>query len=134
MISQTIEAQRRGAPVGTVAVDFDGPIHRYSQGWNNGTIYDRPADGALDALDTLMGRSAVFVHTSRDPRQVVPWLRAHGLSATARMPTSPFWDDQRRLLVTNSKLPALAYVDDRAVRYESWPQTMAELAVILGRP
>lgn len=117
--------------MGTVAVDFDGPIHLYSRGWNDGTIYDPPVDGALDALDALMERSAVFVHTSREPDQVVPWLRAHGLRATAQMPARPFWNDRGRLLVTSNKLPALAYVDDRAVRYESWPQTMAELAVIL---
>lgn len=31
------------------------------------------------------------------------------------------------LLVTNRKLPAVAYVDDRAVRFESWNQTLATL-------
>lgn len=35
-----------------------------------------------------------------------------------------FWNDQTRLLVSNRKLPAIAYVDDRAVRFEDWAQTM----------
>lgn len=114
-----------------VAVDFDGPIHLYSRGWNDGTIYDPPSDGALDALDVIMDRAAVFVHTSREPQQVVPWLREVGLPATSRTPAGPFWNERGSLLVTQRKLPALAYVDDRAVRYRSWPQALSELATIL---
>ena len=34
---------------------------------------------------------------------------------------------RRVLLVTDRKLPALAYIDDRAVRFTTWDQTMQEL-------
>jgi hypothetical protein len=133
----------------TIAVDFDGVIHAYSRGWADGSIYDPPLPGAIDALHTLMDRFAVFVHTTRDPEQVMPWLQRHGLDVTidercckaARLFTGGwlcdeqghsgmllFWNVRGRLLVTNRKLPAVAYVDDRAVRFESWPQTLLVLA------
>jgi hypothetical protein len=32
------------------------------------------------------------------------------------------------LLVTDRKLPAIAYVDDRAVRFHDWEQAMADIA------
>jgi hypothetical protein len=117
--------------VSTLAVDFDVPIHRYSRGWHDGTLYDPPTEGSLDAIADLMQHHAVFVHTVRDPEQVVPWLQQFGLRATSEMPSGPFWSDRKRLLVTRTKLPALAYVDDRAVRHVAWPQTLADLAVIL---
>lgn len=141
----------------TIAVDFDGVIHAYSHGWDDGTIYDDPVPGAIGALRMLQDTCAVYVHTTRDPEQVVQWLTRHGVTATANdackrcggagglqevdldgRPTHTedpctacggtggltFWNDQGRILVSNRKLPALAYVDDRAVRFTSWPQTM----------
>lgn len=104
---------------------------------------------------------AVFVHTSRQPEQVKPWLENHGLAATVDevcgrcqgqggraepSDTSPgaydvedpcvdcggsgllaFWNDSTRLLVSNRKLPAVAYIDDRAIRFESWYQALTDL-------
>lgn len=51
----------------TVAVDFDGVIHAYTKGWQNGEIYDPPMPGAFEALDQLMATHPVFIHTSRTP-------------------------------------------------------------------
>lgn len=39
-----------------------------------------------------------------------------------------FWDDQTKIFVTNRKLPAIAYIDDRGIRFTSWPQALADLA------
>nr|MDT0658017.1 hypothetical protein [Micromonospora sp. DSM 115978] len=112
----------------TLAVDFDGVIHAYSLGWCDGTIYDEPVPGALDALRALMERYAVFVFTTRDPGQVVPWLLKRGVDAvTDDDPARTFWNERGRLLVTQRKLAAVAYLDDRAVRFESWPQALAAL-------
>jgi hypothetical protein len=125
----------------TVAVDFDGVIHRYSKGWHDGTVYDRPVPGAIEALRALLLDYAVFVHTSRDPQQIVDWLGEYSIPAIREAGPDednpgqpvwvagvrPFWDDQSRILVTNRKLPAVAYIDDRGIRFESWPQARAQL-------
>lgn len=137
----------------TLALDFDRVIHRYSRGWDDGTIYDPPVPGAIESVHCLLEYDACFVHTTRDPGQVVPWLNAHGLPATAddlctrctRIPwcrecpmcqgtgRRVFWEERGILLVTNRKLPALAYLDDRAVRFTAWDKALADLGMVLGR-
>ncbi|OPG13683.1 hypothetical protein [Microbispora sp. GKU 823] len=116
--------------VKTIAVDFDGVIHAYSRGWADGTIYDEPMPGALDGLRALMAEYAVFIHTSRSSGQVASWLAAYGFEACVEGPVHApmeFWNEQGRLLVTNRKLPAVSYVDDRALRFTSWEQVLPEL-------
>jgi hypothetical protein len=36
-----------------------------------------------------------------------------------------FWNHQTSILITNRKLPALVYIDDRGIRFESWDQATA---------
>ncbi|MFG2963558.1 hypothetical protein ACGFZS_09740 [Streptomyces sp. NPDC048288] len=132
----------------TIAVDFDGVIHQYSRGWQDGSIYDPPMPGALDGLRTLMEGDAVFIFTTREPEQVAAWLTEHGLATTTddrcpcpnglyRIPDEcstckgsgylTFWNQRGQLLVTNRKLAAVAYLDDRAVRFTDWDQALTDL-------
>ena len=122
--------------VKTIAVDFDKVIHAYSQGWQDGTIYDPPLPGALDALTELMKDYAVFIHTTRDAGAVAGWLADRGFDTLLDVdgPTHPkreFWNEQGVLLVTDRKLPAVAYIDDRAIRFTDWPQALADLANVV---
>lgn len=122
--------------VQTVAVDFDGVIHAYRRGWHDGTIYDEPVPGAFEALSVLMETYAVFVHTTRDPATVGRWIKANSGIDTAwhgdETTLPEFWSDQTCILVTNRKLPAIAYIDDRGIRFESWDQALADLAKAAG--
>lgn len=117
--------------VSTVAVDFDGVIHAYSKGWHDGTIYDDWMPGAVKGLSLLMSQYAVFVHTTRHKRQVANWIErrtAYGIECETWFPPwRRFWNTQGCLLVTNRKLPAVAYIDDRAIRFEHWDQALAAL-------
>lgn len=116
---------------GTVAVDFDGVIHAYSKGWQDGSIYDGPLPGAFDGLRSLMERYAVMVHTTRAPAPVGRWIRDRGGIETAwhedENTLPEFWNDRGVILVARRKLPALAYIDDRAVRFADWPQALGEM-------
>lgn len=131
----------------TIAVDFDGVIHSYRRGWQDGSIYDQPMPGALDGLRELLDHHAVFIFTAREPEQVMPWLERYGFDVTIdeQCPDCPpvgvtaicttckgtrlltFWNQRGQLLVTNRKLPATAYLDDRAVRFVDWDQALADL-------
>ena len=33
-----------------VAIDFDGVVHRNSKGFHDGTVYDPPMEGAIEAI------------------------------------------------------------------------------------
>jgi len=91
-----------------ILVDFDGVIHAYSRGWDDGTAYDGPMSGAFFALAELDNAGyEVVVFSTRDAQQIVDWLDYHGFP--------PY-------RVTNVKEPAVAQIDDRAIRFESWAQ------------
>jgi hypothetical protein len=138
----------------TIAVDFDGVIHQYSQGWQDGTIYDPPMPGAAEGLLALMNQYAVFIHTTRESKPVAHWVAERLRIPTAYETRCPhendgdviaieawsknqgaiykcglpvFWNDTSRILVTNRKLPAVAYVDDRAYPFTNWRLAMATL-------
>ena len=111
----------------TVASDFDGVIHAYSRGYHDGTIYDNPVPGAFNALTRLMERYAVVIFTARNIHQVAEWLSAHGNYDVTTEWTPPFWNTRGVLLVTNVKPVAVAYIDDRGIRFESWDQALAAL-------
>lgn len=122
-------------PVRTVAVDFDGVLHSYERGWHDGTIYGDWKPDAVAAMTRLMGEYAVFVHTTRSPRQVARWIErnsGYALECTTRCaPWRTFWDVYGVLLVTRRKLPAVAYLDDRALPFTDWRQALKALGVEL---
>lgn len=120
----------------TIAIDFDGVIHTYERGWADGSIYGDFMPGAFEALFKLMDRDAVFIHTTRPAKQVARWIdRTSGYQIECVTHMSPwpwqwrrtFWNTRGLLLVTNRKLPATVYIDDRAHRFEDWEQTLATL-------
>lgn len=122
----------------TVAIDFDGVIHAYSKGWQDGTIYDEPLPGAFEAIRRLMDAGiSVFVHTTRDPYQVEEWIseksgepdRAGRITCLidSSEGRAEFWDEVGVLLITRRKYPAVAYIDDRAIRFTSWDNALGDL-------
>lgn len=115
----------------TIAVDFDGVVHAYSRGWQDGSIYDDAIPGAFDALRRLMRRYAVYVHTSRDSSDVAHWINARsGIPTTYSIaPAVEFWDRQDAIYVTKTKLPAVAYIDDRGIRFTDWDNAFHDLAL-----
>lgn len=101
----------------TIAVDFDGTIHKYSLGWHDGTCYDEPIKGALDAILNFMNRGYnVVIFTARPVEPVREWMQKYW---TAKMYPIPD--------VTNIKPAAIAYIDDRAVKFNGDWAEMLEL-------
>lgn len=113
----------------TVAVDFDGVTHAYRKGWHDGTIYDELMPGADTGLRLLMRDYAVFIHTARNPHEVADWIETWtAIPCSVQVnPNMKFWGVQGELLITNRKLPAIAYIDDLGIRFVNWDQALADL-------
>lgn len=124
----------------TVAIDFDGVIHKYSRGWDDGSIYDKENEGAFEYIRDLMRNGySVFIFSTRSPRQIKRWLDdklwfyspmfaedhydrefIYGYNSEIIPFWKKFWDKKNVLGITKRKLPAVAYIDDRAVPFVSF--------------
>jgi hypothetical protein len=97
-----------------IAIDFDGVIHDYTHGWQDGAIHGGPVLGAIEAMERLLEEGFdILILTTRGSEAVQvelirQWLRDYEFSA---------WDT---IEITNEKHYALAYIDDRAVRFTNW--------------
>lgn len=106
----------------TIAIDFDGVIHKYSRGWADGTIYDKPMEGAKTAMAQLVKKGfKVIIFTTRLStrysgkeeyiiiEEMFEWLEKYGFKQEIH-----FHD------MTCEKPPAMVYIDDRAIRFTNW--------------
>lgn len=86
----------------TVCVDFDGVLNDY-HGYDENDL-STPQIGAKEFITKLQLKYEVVIHTTRDSKKVKYWLKQYEFPP---------------LKVTNIKQPAVAYIDDRAIRYNS---------------
>lgn len=99
----------------TILVDFDGVINSYEKGFYDGEITDPPMEGAIEAIREMQKQGIeVIVCTGRN--DTLPWVRAW-------MRKYGLYD----IPVGNTKYPALKIIDDRALEFKSWKETMERL-------
>lgn len=93
----------------TVVFDFDGVIHRYSKGWQDGSIYDVPNEGIKETINRLRlnNYEVVIVSTRCNTEEgrmaILTWLFSYGIVVDK---------------VCKEKPPAIVYIDDRAICYD----------------
>lgn len=87
-----------------VAVDFDGVLNTY-KGWVDEDYYYEPMPGVEQFLAKLNQDYSVVIVTTRPPDGVEAWLYEHGLYSYVAE-------------VTDHKVGAIAYIDDRAIRFD----------------
>lgn len=100
-----------------ISVDFDGVIHGYSKGFDDGSIYDEPVEGVVEALENLKKKYYIYVNSQRSgtpegKKAIEDYLIKYGI---------PFDE------VSLTKPPAKFYIDDRAIRFKNWEQTVKDL-------
>mgnify|MGYP006405902149 CR=1 FL=1 len=109
-----------------IGIDFDGVIHKCSKGYYDGTIYDEPIEGALEALKSISKKYTIIIYTckARKDRGLVngktgielvwEWLEKHDMAAYVSK-------------VTAEKPRAKCYIDDKAIKFQSWGETLKEM-------
>lgn len=98
----------------TIVFDFDGVIHRYSKGWQDGSIYDIPVEGIKETIEELKKDYKVVVVSTRSATKdgriaILTWLDNYNIKV----------DD-----VMAEKPPAVMYIDDRAVNFNGNCKTL----------
>ena len=95
----------------TICVDFDGVLNNYTH-YDENDLFT-PRKGAKAFIDTLNKKYNVVILTSRNTGKVKKWIKKYKFEV----------ED-----VTNIKIPALCYIDDRAIKFNgSFSQVLAEL-------
>lgn len=115
-----------------ILIDLDGVVHKYSEGFKDGTIYDPPINGAKEAIEKLRNSGyEVFIFTARlSPNSngkeevlkqkimIKDWLKKYGIEVDG---------------ITAEKLHAEIYVDDRGLRFNGdWDAAGKEIDLRLG--
>ena len=101
-----------------IAVDFDGVIHAYTKGFYDGSIYDGPVHGVSEALKKLKERYFIYIYSQRNGTAegrgaVEEFLKKYNVPFDA---------------ISVSKPVAKFYIDDRAIRFKNWEQTINDIA------
>jgi len=104
-----------------LCLDFDGVIHLYRKGWQDGTIYDDVTPGFFEWAEQAAKIFKLVIYSSRssDPVQVLQmtlwmmeqrrkWRETGGFSLT---------DDPVGFEFTDEKPKAFLTIDDRAVTF-----------------
>lgn len=98
----------------TIAVDFDGPAYTYS-GYNEEELNGVPQKGLFNAINKLQERGfKVVILTARTPDEHTA-IKAWFEKWAARL-----GQEFENVEITNVKPPAVAYIDDRAIRFTNW--------------
>lgn len=84
----------------TICVDFDGVLNEYN-GYEEGDLGE-PLSASKEFIKELRKKYKVVILTSRPKEQVIDWLNNNGFPS---------------MEVTNRKVPAVAYIDDRAIQF-----------------
>ena len=84
----------------TICVGFDGVLNEY--GYEEGDLGE-PLTGSKEFIKELRKKYKVVILTSRQKEQVIGWLTNNGFPS---------------MKITNRKIPAVAYIDDRAIQFK----------------
>lgn len=106
----------------TISIDFDGVIHTYDKGWSDGSIYGGLVPGAKEFLINSHKKGhPIFIMSTRNPVQIYVWIQKQIPELTFGLVTQgTFFNRKDFIGITNIKLAADIYIDDRAYTFKGY--------------
>jgi len=112
-----------------LCIDFDGVIHDDIFGFHDGTIYGEPITGSLDYIKIISKNYKLIIYTCKaNPNRplingktgkelIWEWLKKHNI-------------DEYIYDVTFNKPNAVAYIDNKAIKFENWEKTYKHIILL----
>lgn len=109
-----------------LCIDFDGVIHDHYLGFHDGTLYGKPLKGALNSIKHLAKTYRIIIYTCKaNPNRplingktgielIWEWLEKYEVNQYVEE-------------ITYTKPNAIAYIDDKAICFKSWDQTLNQV-------
>jgi hypothetical protein len=111
----------------TIAVDFDGVINPYSNGWCDGALYEDPKEGCKEALDFFKKLGfRVMIYSARCKNDknrdaVREYLTKYNIA----------FDE---IYSGDGKPHCCIYIDDNGYRFEgTWRENLPKIIVYLSK-
>lgn len=118
-------------------IDLDGTIHKYSQGYKNGDIYDDAFEGAKEVIDWLRKKGyEIVIFTSRASqynakengenqedqiKKIGDWLKDKGIhfdDITAEKYAADFYIDDKAINISNGDWKTVFNVIKKRIKYK----------------
>jgi len=121
----------------TICVDFDGVIHSYERGWQNGEIYGTTVPGFFEWVERVHNHVKIVIYSSRSAETVnvvkmLRWLHDQ-YNAWVEAGGHPFIDTPLPIEMAHEKPPAWLTIDDRAICFQGdWNAPELQLDAILA--
>ena len=117
-----------------VCIDFDGVIHSYDRGWQNGEIYGEVVTGFFEWALVAQNYFELVVYSSRSKtligtQKMAEWLDAKYSEWQKTAPIS----EQLHIQFSHEKPPAFITIDDRAITFKGrWDSEELNAATMLN--
>lgn len=110
----------------TIAIDFDGVIHKSRKGFYDGTIYDDEVLDVCSSLEKLSKKYKIIIFTCKaNPNR--PLIdNKNGIELITE------WLEEKKLLkyidkIVWGKPNAKFYIDDKGIRFDNWINTLKKI-------
>lgn len=121
----------------TLCIDFDGVIHSYDKGWQDGSIYGHVVPGFFEWAYQAAGKFKLAIYSSRSKSiegiaAMEAWLYAQ-LAADQKAQDLGVTLDEFGFEFAHEKPAAWLTIDDRAIRFDgNWNAKALEPDALLA--
>lgn len=105
----------------TICIDFDGVIHSYERGWQDGTIYGTVTVGFFEWASRAQHVFKLVVYSSRSSTESGRLAMGSWLAKQMRT----WYGEPIELTIASEKPPAWLTIDDRCIRFNGdWSEPL----------